>query len=218
MIGIIIVSYGRSELLDKTLESLFENTIDANVCIVDNGSGQSVIDVLIKYNSQLSHVHLLKENKGKSYAWNKGAYYWDINKYITHYLFCDSDIIFKPNWQKDMMDVYNEFYPDGLGILSGFDHNRKGQIIKKNGFKLLKKRYPPGCCILMHRNVYDVVGKFDESIKIGTVDTRYITEALKCRWWSANVTPTAIEHIGQEQRTFKWDKGQGKTTEFLYYD
>jgi GT2 family glycosyltransferase len=218
VIGIIMVTYGRSELLDQTLKSLFENTEDVNLCIIDNGSKQPVIDVILKYVKDINFVQLLGTNKGKPFAWNIGAKHWDNYCYISHYLFCDSDVEFKPNWQTNMLSAYNEFYKDDMGILSGYCFNDKGQVLEKNGHKILKKRFPAGCCMLMHRNVYESVGEFDESVKIGTVDTKYITEALKCRWWAANVVPTAIEHIGQKMRTFEWDNTAKRVSQILYYE
>ena len=106
-IAIIIVSFGRSELLKQTLESLFKTREKTNykLYVIDNCSGQQTQDVLIKYKTRIDHLVLLNINRGKPYAWNLGVALSKLRCKVMsslepeYYLFCDYDLLFHDKWQ-----------------------------------------------------------------------------------------------------------------------
>ena len=74
-VAVIMVTWGRSELLKTTLTSYFATTdLDrSTITVVDNGSQQATIDVLMEYRSRIDSLVLLNENRGKPNALNTGV-------------------------------------------------------------------------------------------------------------------------------------------------
>lgn len=103
-VSIIIPTYNRQRLLEKTLRSLFNQSFPKDyyeVVIVDDGSTDET-EKIVKNLSIISPVKLKyfkQENKGPGSAKNKGASNADGNVLV----FCDSDIIYDPSYLKNMV-------------------------------------------------------------------------------------------------------------------
>ena len=220
MIAIIIVSYGRSELMEKTLKSLITNGLDKSqmtLTIIDNGSQQHTIDVLIKYHKYIDNLVLLNENKGKPYAWNLGARIVQEKcivknlKLPQYFLFCDNDILFKENWNIKLCTAYKEYKDLPLCGLSGmvwpthmFTELKNNAIAKINIV-----RFPPGCCILMSVEAFKANGDWDTNKLIRTVDTSYFRKAFQRGYKNASIYPeSVIEHTGRQQRSWAINNGK----------
>lgn len=203
-LSVMFVSYGRAELLDRTLESCFQTNPGCQVSLFDNASGQPVHDVLKKYEFDYSIIS--DENKGKPFAHNFLA-----DKSTTPYLmFCDTDLEFLPDWFEKMSKCYEQAEEWPIGGLSGYSH---GHIFAPHlGVDVNVKRNPPGCALMMSRKVFIDTGPFDESILIRTVDTRYFTELRNKRYYNCQLRESAILHTGEKMRTFN-DKGEP-----IYYE
>lgn len=215
-VAVILVSWGRSELLETTLASYFK-TVDpkrASLTIVDNGSEQSTIEVLMRYRSRIDNLVLLNENLGKPAALNigVGASLQEVRKLDykkpEYFLFCDSDLEFKPNWLPIMVMSYDEhrILNDGrpLGGLSGYVHSPH-QLNLDNGknttINIIK--YPAGCCLMMSTEVLLKNGQWDTRRMIGTVDTSYLRNMNSRGFGSGAVYPaTLIHHTGKKHRTW----------------
>lgn len=217
MIGIIIVSWGRSELLEGTLSSLFLNTTgQANVCIVDNGSEKETIDVIEKWRDHFGHVCLFAENEGKPRALNYGVEFFKKFPDIEYYLFCDSDLYFKPNWNIEMLEHHKAFesYKDKhgmtLGSLSGFKFSNQGQHHVSNGKKIIIYPYPAGCCMLVKKETHEKIGKFKEDRLIRMVDVDYYRRMkIHHNLYAGSMFPNSvIDHTGVNIRTFNAETGK----------
>lgn len=215
-VAVIMVSWGRAQLLDKTLATYFQ-TFDpqrASLTIVDNGSEQQAIDVLMKYKSRIQKLILLNENLGKPAALNigVGASLQDVHKLEYHkpeyFLFCDSDLEFKPGWLPKMVTSYHEHRTlnDGrpLGGLSGYVHAPQPLTLDEGATtKINILKFPAGCCLMMSREVVLKNGQWDTRRMIGTVDTSYLRNMSVRGYGNAAVYPeSVIVHCGKKDRTW----------------
>lgn len=205
---VIIVSYGRSKLLDRTLKSWAATAPKVDLFLIDNASKQPTLDVIAAHHKLFSYLSILEENKGKPFAHNLGA-----SECSTPYLmFCDSDIEFQPNWFEAMSQVYQATEDWPLGGLSGYTYGHVNSAPHK-GVNVQIRCKPPGCALMISRKVYQHAGPFDESIKIRTVDSRYYVKLATLGYQNGMMWPySAILHTGAHQRTFT-DKGDP-----IYYE
>lgn len=215
-VAVVMVSWGRAKLLDATLASYFQ-TFDpqrVSLTVVDNGSEQQTLDILFKYRSRIQKLILLNENLGKPAALNVGvgASLQEVRKLgyqrPEYFLFCDSDIEFKPGWLPRMVTSYQEhqILKDGrpLGGLSGYVH-APHQLILHDGktTKINVLKYPAGCCLMMSREVLLKNGQWDTRRMIGTVDTSYLRNMFVRGYANAAVYPeSVIVHMGKRDRTW----------------
>ena len=223
MIGIVVVSWGRAKLLRGTLESLFLNShYQPNVCIVDNGSEQETVDVINTYKPHFGHICLFAENEGKPHALNYGIEYFKKFPEINYFILCDSDLHFRPDWDKDMLETYKVFealpknvHGKKFGILSGFLFNNRGDRIIQDGKQILFKSYPSGCCMMLSRKILNDNGMFKEIKEDGkkwlirTVDTTYLSDMNHNGYYSGEMFPeSVVDHMGVDSRTFHDRTGQ----------
>lgn len=221
-VAIVMVTFGRDMLLNRTLKSLFA-TIDDQQCsvtIVDNGSQDRVKQTLLRYQPHIDQLVLLRENRGKPYAWNLGAQVAREQCKVngveppTYYLFCDSDLEFKPGWLPVMLETYAQHKELPLCGLSGYVWPPQLQSAEQRQGKtraILVHRFPPGCCVLIAANTFDKLGPWDTKRLIRTVDTSFFREAHRQGWYNGSVCPNSvIEHIGAKQRTWRIDTGAPK--------
>jgi len=226
-IALVMTSFGRSALLAGTLKTLTETT-DRNlvdVTVVDNGSGQKTIDVLMQYRENvIAGLVLLNENMGKPYAWNLGARIaaercakFDVRK-PDYFLFCDSDLRFLPGWLHTLLTTYKEHEhldKKPLCGLSGLSWP-KHQLDVKTGptTSINVYRFPPGCCVFISAAAFKANGNWDTRRLIRTVDTSYFRNALRRGYRNASVHPdSVIEHTGGRQRS--WDGRTGEPKLFI---
>ncbi len=160
MISIIIPVYNQAKKLSKCLDSILKQTYNNyEIIIVNDGSTDNIEKILDKYKSELIHKfsYFNQENKGSNPARNRGAKIAK-GKYL---LFCDADIIMKPEMLKIMLDAlknnpkasytYSSFkYGCKIFKLWPFDAEKLKQIPFIHTTSLMRKEHFPG---------------FDESIK-----------------------------------------------------
>jgi len=225
-LAIIICSFGRSDLLSETLSSL-EATTDRrhySLFVVDNASGQLVQDVLEYHKKNIDFLAKLNVNAGKPYALNLGALIANnlmldsreknIARKPSMYLFCDSDIEFTEGWYDKMMNTFityhNYDFGQGkkFGCLSGFLYRPTGNKMNLEGYEVYIKPFPPGCCMLMPRFVYEDVGQFDQRRLIRTVDTSYYKVMRSKNYIVGAISPSVILHRGKNRRS--WELRSGK--------
>lgn len=217
MLAIIMVSYGRVDLMQGTLDSLFLSEIDrqtVKLYVVDNGSQPEMRALLSTYQDSfgrgIDSVTLLNENFGKPYAWNLGARIASEQCKVKsvsapeHFLFCDNDIAFKPGWFDVMMPTYREHAGTGLACLSGMLWPGEAEnVLTGASTKIHRTNRAPGCCIMISADRYKQIGDFDTKRLICTVDTEYYRVAAKHGYFAASVYPASvIEHTGRKHRTW----------------
>lgn len=215
-VAVIMVSWGRAKLLETTLSTYFQTVDDkqAALTVIDNGSEQTTLDVLMMYRQRINNLVLLNENLGKPAALNigVGVGLQEVKKLDyqrpEYFLFCDSDLTFKAGWLPKMLTAYQEHrvLKDGrpLGGLSGYVHSphqltlHEGETTKINVLK-----FPAGCCLMMSREVVIRNGQWDTRRMIGTVDTSYLRNMFVRGYANAAVYPdSVIVHCGKKDRTW----------------
>jgi len=214
-LAIIIVSFGRFQLTKQTLTSLFDCGIDneTSVIVVDNGSQPELVQMLVGFRDKIDHLILLKENMGKPYALNLGIAAANEPCIVTgkmppdYYLFCDSDLLFLPNWKSRLVQTYEEHKDLPLCALSAvvwsshpITNIRKGATTEIN----VTPRWPAGCCLLVSKEALAKNGLWDTRRYIGTVDTSWLRNACNRGFVHGVVHPVGlVRHTGISQRS--WD-------------
>ncbi|HVN95735.1 MAG TPA: glycosyltransferase family 2 protein [Syntrophorhabdaceae bacterium] len=167
MISVVITTYNRKAFLrDAVLSVLNQDYLDKEVIVIDDGSTDNSSEVL----EGLPVRYLLKENRGISSARNKGIELAR-GEYIA---FLDVDDL----WKKAKLSIqmtemckkdYLVSYTDEIWMRNKRHLNQKARHKKYSG--LIFERCLPLCIIspssvLMKRDVFDCVGKFDESMPV----------------------------------------------------
>lgn len=132
-ISVVIPTFNREVLLEKTLISLYQQTMDKalfEVIIIDDGSTDNTDIMVKKYENNMNIKYLFQENKGygAASARNKGI----INSKGEVICFIDSGILLSTN---SLEIVYNRVYGRKkaiIGYLYGFDEfNENKEYIEK---------------------------------------------------------------------------------------
>lgn len=212
ILDIIMVSFGRHELLRRTLESFFKNTDTSKVglTLIDNGSERKTLDVIKEYGKNINNLILYPENKGKPYAQNRGAEFVRNARNTEFLMFCDSDIEFLPGWYNEMITTFIRFEEKlPLGGLSGFLHkaNKEYELNYKEK-RIYIHPTPPGCCMMMKSSTYWKVGQFKEDRLIRGVDTSYYLRMKQANFNNASMGKTVISHTGFHKRTWNHRTGE----------
>lgn len=220
-IALVMVTFGRHQLLEITLKTLFQ-TIDAEHCsvtIIDNGSEADVTNLLMQHHRKINNLILLNNNRGKPYAWNLGAHVAMEECIATkvsnpnYFLFCDSDLSFRPDWHKVLVESYEDHKDLPLCGLSGMlwpPHKENGIEHKGRRRTVWESRFPSGCCILMSTDAFAKNGMWDTRRLIRTVDTSYFRNAINRGYVNASVDNTVISHTGGKNRTWNISTGEPK--------
>ncbi|MGA2315988.1 MAG: glycosyltransferase [Thermodesulfobacteriota bacterium] len=135
-ISVILATYHRPEILNRTLESfcsLDTHTLKWEVLVIDNVYDIKTREVVNNYRNKLPIKYLLESKRGKSNAVNKAI---EVAKGIL-FVFTDDDVIADRNWLKEMWEG-SKRWPDysvfGGKILPKFPEGKKILISEKTSF------------------------------------------------------------------------------------
>jgi glycosyltransferase involved in cell wall biosynthesis len=202
-VSAIIPTYNRRELLPRAIDSVLAQKTSSNVeCIVvDDGSEDGTAD-LVK--SRYPDVRLIEQsNRGVSAARNVG-----INEASHDWVaFLDSDDEWMPNKLDSQLRHLDECgllvsHTEEIWIRNGTRVNPHRKHAKRGGW--IFQHCIPLCAIspssvLMHRDVIDAVGEFDESLP-ACEDYDYWLR-LTCQFEVAfHETPAVIKHGGHQDQ------------------
>jgi len=155
-ISIVIPVYNQAKTIKKTLKSIFQQTFkDFEVIVVNDGSTDAILAVLRPFQTKIRLFS--QDNKGASVARNFG-FSKSNGEYI---IFCDSDVVMKPNMLKDMLSVLEKKKAFGY-VYSSFKFGWKKFKLFPFDEKRLKEMPYIHTTSLMRREVFP---KFDESLK-----------------------------------------------------
>lgn len=103
LVSIIIPCYNAEKTLEKTLESIFNQTYrNYEIIAVNDGSTDETLNILNNYKNKITIIN--QENKGASAARNCG-FKESKGQYL---LFCDADVILKPTIIEKMVKTLME--------------------------------------------------------------------------------------------------------------
>ncbi len=167
-ISVIIPTFNRAAILPRAVDSVLAQTVaPQELIVVDDGSTDSTQDVLASYISQIKVI--TQSNKGVSAARNTG---------INHakgdwFALLDSDDEWKPSKLERQID-YIEHNPSCKilqtqenWIRHGLWANPKNKHNKPSGWifqNCLKMCVVSPSAVIIHREVFEKVGFFDETL------------------------------------------------------
>ena len=172
-ITVVIPTFNRVTLLERTLDSVLAQTLPANeIIIVDDGSMDNTVSTLKSRYSEvdLSIIHFIEqENQGVSAARNAGI------AAATHewIALLDSDDV----WHEDKLEKqiqalknapeYLICHSDEIWIRNGLPVNQMNKHKKTGGY--IFQQCLPLCVIspsavIIHRIIFDEIGLFDETL------------------------------------------------------
>ena len=171
-ISIIIPYYNREKFLQRTLDSVAEQTLRPNeLILVDNGSTDNSFEICKsfakKYNDSHFNIKLIRElRKGACAARNTGA------DHATHnYIyFFDSDDIMSPNFCEEINNyISNETKYDliafrtNIVLPNGKKYKRKSYFTTSVEDQIILSTLSTQSCIFK-KSFFERIGKWDESL------------------------------------------------------
>lgn len=176
LVSIIMPTYNRECNIQKAINSVLNQTYENwELIIVDDGSTDDTLNLLNKIVNNKIRIISYSENKGHSFARNKGLKDAE-GEYI---MYLDSDNEWDSNYIETIIGAFIEL-PDADAIYSGQllyeNYNTKPYAIRFGSFNkplLHNRNYIDINCFSHKNNVYKSIGGFDESL-IKLVDWDFI--------------------------------------------
>jgi len=166
-ISVIIPSFNRRELLERALNSVYQQTLSADeVIVIDDGSDDETRAFIQEFFPQVDYIY--QENQGVSVARNTG-----INQAQGQWLaFLDSDDEWLPEKLATQMQALKESqhlvcHTEEIWIRNGVRVNQKNKHQKTGGW--IFKQCLPLCAmspssIIIQRDVFESVGLFNPDL------------------------------------------------------
>lgn len=177
LISVIMPTYNRAKIIKSAISSVLNQTYaNFELIIVDDKSTDETKKVLKEFekNKKIKTI-FLNENKGPSYARNKGLKISE-GEIITY---LDSDNLWDSEYLKTMVGAFNTLH-DADALYSGqklyHKKNEKPFSIRFGAYnkaKLHQTNFIDLNCFCHKRKVYEEIGGFDENLK-RLVDWDYI--------------------------------------------
>jgi glycosyltransferase involved in cell wall biosynthesis len=174
-VTVIIPTYNRADLLGEALSSVFTQTYRSfEIIVVDDGSIDDTAGVLRPLVEQGLIRYVYQQNRGESAARNRGM----VDAKGRYIAFLDSDDLFEPG-KFDIQVKYLQDHPEVGLVHSGFIKfdNAGNHLGYRDTSWFSGKIYPRILLywttlmavdtVLIPKNVFDVVGMFDESLRTG---------------------------------------------------
>jgi glycosyltransferase involved in cell wall biosynthesis len=95
-INVVMLTKNSEHLLDKCLESIYENVPVRSLIVVDGSSTDDTLKIIDEYNKKYGNIKIITENGSRAKAREKG-----IGEVETEwFMFADSDVILCKDWFK----------------------------------------------------------------------------------------------------------------------
>jgi glycosyltransferase involved in cell wall biosynthesis len=196
-ISLVICTYNRARYLPGSLNSIQFQTLDRKkfqIIIIDNASTDNTADIInnfIKENPGLNIKYCYEENKGLSFARNRGIK--ESESQIISYV--DDDVILPTDFLEKIL-IFFEQYPAAVGaggkVIPKYESGKEPEWMSKYllGFvgkvdygnsiiKFEKKmKYPAGCNMIYKKDILEKAGGFNNQLKFRS-DDKYIYYKVK---------------------------------------
>ena len=210
LVSVVVVNFGRAELLRACLQSLLEQTWPRlEILVVDNGSQDHSTDVVSSFAGRGVRLLPLTENRGFAAAVNLGVR--QAQGELVALL--NNDAVATPEWVEQLVsgvgaspgvgmcaskilfhgtDVIDKaghlIFPDGQNRGRGTGERDRGQYDASQ-----EVLAADGCAALYRKQVLEEVGGFDESFFAYAEDADL---GLRARWlgWRCLYVPGAVVH------------------------
>lgn len=174
-VTVIIPTYNRAILIRESLTSVFAQTHrNFEIIVVDDGSTDDTAVVLRPLAERGLIRYIYQQNRGESAARNNGI----VEAKGRYIAFLDSDDLFEPG-KLEVQVKYLQDHPEFGLVHSGFIKfdNAGNDLGYRNSSWFSGRVYPKILLywtnlmavdtVLVPKNVFDIVGMFDESLHIG---------------------------------------------------
>ena len=173
MVSVIIPTYNRALIIEKSIQSVFNQTHRPIEClIIDDGSTDNTAHLISRLQAKLATVdfkliYIKQDNSGAPAARNNGIK----NASGEFFQFLDSDDLLYPNKIKDQVSILqNQKQTDG--VYGNWHHGtiESNVLIKGEKWKDSIDQFYGGCVIhtlsfLFRRSFINTIGPWDESLK-----------------------------------------------------
>ena len=220
-IGIVILNWNGEDLLKKFLPSVYNNSEEHQIYVIDNNSNDNSIGI-IKKNFKKIKIIQNKENYGFAKGYNEGL------KQINEEVICllNNDVEVTRNWlhpvlktfkteketvviQPKILDFKNKNMFEYAGAAGGFiDYYGYpycrgrifGEIEKDNGQydDDIEIFWASGACFFIRKRVFDELGGFDENFynHMEEIDLCWRIENLKKTYKKKFLYQSVVYHLG----------------------
>ena len=220
-IGIVILNWNGEDLLKKFLPSVYNNSEEHQIYVIDNNSNDNSIGI-IKKNFKKIKIIQNKENYGFAKGYNEGL------KQINEEVICllNNDVEVTRNWlhpvlktfkteketvviQPKILDFKNKNMFEYAGAAGGFiDYYGYpycrgrifGEIEKDNGQydDDIEIFWASGACFFIRKRVFDELGGFDENFynHMEEIDLCWRIENLKKSYKKKFLYQSVVYHLG----------------------
>lgn len=123
MISVVIPLYNKAHTIERTLSTVFSQTLqDFEVIIVDDGSTDNGVDVIRNFTNDPRLQIINQSNQGVSAARNKGV----TSAKYKHIAFLDGDDEWMPRYLAKMKEAIEKFPDAGMYCCAGIVRNHDG--------------------------------------------------------------------------------------------
>jgi glycosyltransferase involved in cell wall biosynthesis len=170
-VSIVIPAYNQAQWLPEAIESAINQTIPCEVIVVNDGSPDNTSEIAKMYPVRLVE----KENGGLSSARNAG-----IKEATGQWILTlDSDDKIAPDFVEKCLEYKDEYDIIGTGQQEFGDSNR-GYFFKTNPtHEDFKQNNQINCCSLFRKEIWEKIGGYDETMRLGYEDWDYWLRATK---------------------------------------
>lgn len=217
--SIIIPTYNELDLLTACISSVFRNTKDFELIVVDNGSTdntQTYLNFLVSSHSNVLFASL-KKNMGFAPAVNIGL----ARAKGEYIILLNNDTLATPGWAFNMVSCIPKaekfFCVNNIALVGPVTNNAGGdQQIESDKYSIEQldtaalehhkqhsgafsiAGFLSGFCLLFNRKVFEKIGGFDESYKVGGwEDNDFCLRAALAGFKAVIDKSTYIHHYGQ---------------------
>jgi alpha-1,3-rhamnosyltransferase len=173
LVSVIVPSYNHEKYIEQCINSIINQTYpNVELIVIDDGSRDNSRPLLKKLSALHKFKYVEQENRGVSATLNRGITEFASGKYIACVASDDW-------WELDKLATQVEFYENNpqMGFVFGnariVDDSGIGnkmvineQDLKLSFERLLVKNMVTALTVMVKKDVFDVIGKFDEKLAI----------------------------------------------------
>lgn len=173
MFSVVIPLYNKELSIKDTIVSVLNQKFkDFELLIINDGSTDKSLDIVKTIKDQRIRI-IDQKNQGVSSARNRGIQ----ESSYDFIAFLDGDDIWKDNHLEELYKMHQDF-PDGSVLVTSFDYSDNRVIFRNKRIKEVSKvehyfeeaiseNIITSSNVLVKKNVFHVVGQFNENLKYG---------------------------------------------------
>ncbi|MBD2201303.1 glycosyltransferase family 2 protein [Calothrix sp. FACHB-1219] len=200
-VGVVTVTYNSSDVIDEFMDSMLKQTHkDYILYIIDNASADATLSKLSHYDDSRIVVVPNRENLGVAEGNNQGIKA-SLKHSCEHVLLINNDTVFEPELIEKLIAGLTEYdcqmvvpkmmyheAPQLIWCAGGYfipykayagDHYGINQRDLGQYNQAKQITYSPTCCILINKQVFNLIGYMDEKYFVYYDDTDFCLRAMK---------------------------------------